>query len=137
MMKSVTYMSTSRIAGDEAATTAAISQLLEGARKFNSSSGISGVLLFTAHTFLQVLEGPAAEIAGLFERIQRDKRHTNVLVLDYRSIETRDFADWSMAYATLDEPPHFLTQARSHTPDHDKLIRDLQQLLLRNDSSSG
>ena len=131
-MKSVTYISSSRIAGDEAATTSEIAHLLDGARRFNTKSAISGILLFTAQTFLQVLEGPAAEVAALFERIQRDKRHTNVLVLDYRSIDKRDFADWSMAYVKLDAPPQFLTQAKTGSADHDKLVRDLQQLLLRN-----
>ncbi len=131
-MKSVTYISTSRIGGDESATAEEISHLLEGARSFNTKSAISGILLFTAQRFLQVLEGPAAEVAALFERIQRDKRHANVLVLDYRDITKRNFPDWSMAYVKLDTPPQFLTQAKSGTADHDKLVRDLQQLLLRN-----
>jgi uncharacterized Fe-S cluster-containing MiaB family protein len=69
-MKSVTYISTSCIPRDETASTAEISQLLESSRSYNTKSAISGVLLFTAQSFLQVLEGPAAEIATLFERIQ-------------------------------------------------------------------
>ena len=133
-MKSVTYISTSRIPGDEAAANEEIAHLLEGARAHNAKAALSGILLFTAHTFLQVLEGPDTEVASLFERIQRDKRHGNVLVLDYRPIDTRAFADWSMAFVKLDQPPKFLTEAQSKTADHDKLIADLQQLLLRNEA---
>ena len=134
VMKSVTYISTSQIAGDETATKAEISHLLNVARLHNSKAAISGILLFTAQSFLQVLEGPAAEIASLFERIQRDKRHSNVLVLDYRSIHERAFPDWAMAYVKLDQSPQFLTKAQNKTAEHDKLIADLQQLVLRNES---
>jgi hypothetical protein len=134
MLKSVTYISTSRIGGDESTAVQEVNNLLTGAREYNLKASISGVLLFTAHTFLQVLEGPAAEVGALFERIQRDRRHTNVLVLDYRTLETRAFPNWSMAFVKLDEPPRFVTEAQSATTDHHKLIADLQKLVLRNDS---
>jgi hypothetical protein len=53
-------------------------------------------------------------------------------VLDYRDIAKRDFPDWSMAFVKLDAPPQFLAQAKTGTADHDKLVNDLQHLLLRN-----
>jgi hypothetical protein len=59
---------------------------------------VSGALLFNSGCFAQILEGPQAAVERCFERIQRDPRHAQVLLLDLVPIEDRAFGSWSMAF---------------------------------------
>lgn len=78
---------------------AEILRILEASRRNNVHDKVTGALLFSAGSFAQVLEGPLAEVEKVFERIQRDPRHADVVVLSVLRSHKRDFADWSMAYA--------------------------------------
>lgn len=75
-----------------------LDQLLEGARKNNALLGVSGVLLFHAGTFFQVLEGVPDVVRGLYDKIALDTRHNNILLLAKRDIEERNFGDWNMGF---------------------------------------
>ena len=75
--------------------------LLEGARKHNASQGITGMLLYKEGNFMQALEGEEGVVRPLFERIQRDPRHSGVVVLLEGELEQRQFPDWSMAFQDL------------------------------------
>lgn len=55
----------------------------------NSRGGITGLMLFHEAVFLQVLEGPAAGVTRLMEKIQRDRRHANPVVLEPGAVEAR------------------------------------------------
>ena len=54
--------------------------------------------MFNSGCFAQVLEGPLGAVAATFERIQRDARHADVMVLDFRPVSERSFGAWSMAF---------------------------------------
>lgn len=75
-----------------------LSFLLLNARKNNRELGVTGILLYDAGSFLQVLEGEAATVDALYGRIARDPRHTRVSRLITREISTRAFGEWSMAF---------------------------------------
>lgn len=75
-----------------------LSTLLATARKKNSAAGITGMLLYHAGSFLQVLEGSEEAITELFKVIEKDPRHTNVRVLLRDGIETPEFDEWSMGF---------------------------------------
>ena len=75
-----------------------LERLLDGARKNNTKLGVSGVLLYQDGTFFQVLEGAPETVNQLYETIERDTRHNNVLVLASSEIEERNFSDWSMGF---------------------------------------
>lgn len=77
--------------------------LLEGARRFNASQDITGLLLYADGHFLQVLEGPAQAVEALLARIDADPRHDFVRVLLRRERTERDFAEWNMAYHLVNE----------------------------------
>ena len=64
----------------------------------NASAGITGLLLFYEGTFLQLLEGPAAGISSLVQKLRRDKRHANLIILESSPIEERIFPDSPMQY---------------------------------------
>ncbi len=80
---------------------AEVEAILAVSRGNNAPVGIGGVLLFNNGCFLQVLEGDYAKVSATFERIQRDLRHNQVIVLDSGYPAKRLFTDWSMAFVGL------------------------------------
>lgn len=72
--------------------------LLQGCREHNAGSGVTGMLLYGNATFLQVLEGEEAVVDALLETIRRDPRHTDLQVLYRKTIERREYSDWSMGF---------------------------------------
>ena len=82
-------------------TDIALRTLLAAARARNSAVDVTGLLLHQAGTFLQVLEGMAEPVEGLYQRIARDPRHQKVLVLNRRELAERNFADWSMGFVDI------------------------------------
>jgi len=78
-----------------------LSRILLSARKNNAGLGITGMLLYHEGSFLQVLEGDEANVEALFQRIGKDPRHGRVLILLRRSIQARQFQDWSMGFVDI------------------------------------
>ena len=95
----IVYCSKNRITGRAQDVEAEIGAILTTARLKNTKVGISGALLFNGAAFAQVLEGPLDAVEALFEAIQCDERHYDVVVLRNAEAEQRVFSDWSMAYA--------------------------------------
>lgn len=77
-------------------------ELLSKARTFNSSAGITGLLLYHNLSFFQVLEGEEADVSALYASIERDKRHDRVLLLSKQVAEERNFGAWSMGFVDVD-----------------------------------
>jgi Sensors of blue-light using FAD len=75
--------------------------LLSGARARNEHAGITGMLLYKDGNFMQAIEGPEAAVRALYRRIEADRRHHGLLVLDSGAQEARQFALWSMAFHDL------------------------------------
>lgn len=72
------------------------------AYKFNKTQKITGALLYSKGTFIQVLEGDSVKVVDLYERIKLDQRHESVQRLFFSEIRQRIFGDWSMALYVLD-----------------------------------
>lgn len=77
--------------------------LLELARRENSKSGLTGMLLYCSQSFLQVLEGDESALVATYERIEADDRHANLRLLLNVQAPTRLFPDWTMGFEHLDE----------------------------------
>jgi hypothetical protein len=78
-----------------------IRALLQRARAHNASIEVTGILLLVGRSFFQILEGPPEPVARLYQKIERDKRHTRVVKLIDEPTEDRDFRDWSMGLARV------------------------------------
>jgi hypothetical protein len=65
----------------------------------NASVGLTGFLHAEDGLFIQYLEGPPKPLWDLYQRIQRDDRHTNVVLLGRGSLDLRRFEDWRMGYS--------------------------------------
>ncbi|MFA6245766.1 MAG: BLUF domain-containing protein [Mucilaginibacter sp.] len=76
--------------------------ILHNARQHNAALNISGVLLYSEGTFIQVLEGKDSVIDALYSRIQADQRHKNVIKLIDEPIAEKSFSQWLMGFAVTD-----------------------------------
>jgi len=78
-----------------------LEQILSVSRDNNKGAGITGLLLYGRGSFIQVLEGEAADVDACYERICRDSRHSALMPVVREPIKARSFGDWSMGYRAL------------------------------------
>ena len=74
--------------------------MLSEARAKNAGLGITGNLLYTEEVFVQCIEGTPEAVESLWKSLQRDHRHFDLEVLARDRIDTRRFADWTMAFSS-------------------------------------
>ena len=80
--------------------------VLQVSRRRNLRLGITGLLLYDAEHFFQLIEGEDAVVDTLFRAIAADTRHRDVRVLSEGPIARRSFAAWSMDYRRIDARLH-------------------------------
>jgi hypothetical protein len=116
-------------------TQALLHNLLEQSQAYNEAHGLTGVLLYSAGQFVQVLEGGEEEVRAVYARIQHDLRHTDVLTLSEGPGPKRRFADWRMAFTAVDSAELDATlgavaqQRPPHLPVEDPHLRALLELV--------
>jgi hypothetical protein len=80
---------------------AELEALLATCRSNNAAAGITGMLLYRAGSFFQVLEGDRTVVQALFEKISRDNRHSLVTKIILEPIAERSFAAWTMGHSRV------------------------------------
>lgn len=70
--------------------------ILEKAQRNNPALGITGLLIMASGRFLQVIEGPSANVNRLYRKICDDRRHRDCQLIEFGEITTRLFEQWSM-----------------------------------------
>jgi len=115
----IIYFSSSVILFQEAD----LSTLLERSRRNNAALGITGVLLINRGSIIQVLEGSMDAIKPLYERIERDRRHTNVIKVFEEPISQRLFTDWRMDCKTISAHQLEITQTMASLHNADWLSK--------------
>lgn len=95
---SVVYSSTAVASFDDQALT----ELLTQCRASNAERHVTGMLLYRAGRFVQVLEGPESVVRALLARIAHDPRHTGMRVLFEEPLAERNFAEWSMGFEPVE-----------------------------------
>ena len=86
----------------------------------NRLAAISGFLVVGEGRFLQVLEGPAAEVEATFGRVSQDPRHDDLVVIAKGPADRRLFRDWNLAQhliSAADQPMLAELGLSSFTPD--------------------
>ncbi len=76
--------------------------LLTQARRNNLRDNITGALFCRHDVYLQLIEGPSAEIDALYSHICGDDRHCDVKLLHSELVHERIFPEWEMLH---DEMP--------------------------------
>ena len=107
-MKRIMYISTTtrKLSGEE------IDEIGRRSTVNNAKVGVTGMLLSAHEFFFQILEGEAAVVDRVLERIRQDVRHRDVLILKAEpQITERYFAKWSMRTVRLDETSDLILQA--------------------------
>lgn len=75
-----------------------LTALLEVCRRNNAAIGVTGILLYRAGSFFQVLEGDRPVVDALFLKIAADPRHARTTKIIQESITERSFGAWTMGY---------------------------------------
>lgn len=78
-------------------------RLLQECRESNAGRGVTGMLLYGNGTFLQVLEGEEKVISELVDKIRQDHRHTDLQILYRKTIQQRQYSDWSMGFKRISD----------------------------------
>ena len=102
-----------------------LEELLVDIRQRNKLQKVTGLLLYNDGTFIQLIEGKSGIIQNLYEKIQNDRRHSNVVLLLEESIKKRAFPDWTMGYYKLSKEQSGKIPGDSdfmHSTDSVKLI---------------
>lgn len=97
-LTSVTYVS--RAASD--LTDDGVFKIYKDALENNSFDGITGLLVYDGTSFVQIIEGTEQALLDLFQRLKRDARHGELIIVDEREIKERSFRDWSMKLLRID-----------------------------------
>jgi len=98
-MKQLAYISTAvKLMTDEQ-----LLEILKVARKRNAEHNVTGVLLYSEGTFIQALEGEGEAVDTIFMHIEHDHRHRAIIKLVDKPLHDRNFPDWSMGFAALDQ----------------------------------
>jgi len=67
--------------------------------------GVTGALLISDDEFVQTLEGPEPVVRELYAKINKDKRHDHVELLESGDVSARVFGRWAMAKVAADGEP--------------------------------
>lgn len=100
-----------------------IEMMMIETERCNINNNIRGILVYSDQAFFQVLEGEYRKVMSLFEKIEKDSRHYNVLkILETKSSESR-YKKFSSKYITFYkekatmEIVKFLDNNEEHMPD--------------------
>lgn len=77
--------------------------LLEVSRRNNERDGLSGMLLYSSQSFLQLLEGDSESLDRAYVRIRADDRHTNLRLLLDDEVAGPLFPGWTMGFEHADD----------------------------------
>lgn len=70
--------------------------ILRASSTQNQANGVSGALCLDGEFFGQILEGPDAAVRETFQRIERDPRHSEPLILLEEAAQHRLYGGWAM-----------------------------------------
>ena len=138
----IVYCSRNTISGTAADVRAQIETILQAARRNNARVGVTGALFYNSIFFAQVLEGSLVEVQKVFERLQLDPRHADMVVLQTGFAPDRSFANWSMAFAGASTDlalpfqnwPAHSVEVAAGSPNGQEVMEFLRDLVLKQES---
>ena len=77
--------------------------VLNTSQSNNDERHITGYLVHNGDSFMQLIEGPRAEVEDIFSRILKDERHSGGVRILAERTGTRAFPQWSMNYFRVDD----------------------------------
>jgi len=101
----------------EPVTPELVDSILRSSHAHNPALGITGVLCYGGDVYMQVLEGGRSAVNDLYNKIVRDSRHREVMLLLYEEIAERRFAGWTMGQVNLKKINPSLLLKHSELPE--------------------
>jgi hypothetical protein len=81
-----------------------IRQILDSSIRHNTPQEVTGLLLYSHGSFMQVLEGEETAVDETMSRIKKDPLHHSILVMTRSPITVREFGTWAMAFRGIKAP---------------------------------
>ncbi|SIN90718.1 Sensors of blue-light using FAD [Parasphingorhabdus marina DSM 22363] len=78
-----------------------LEDLVDQAAAINAKNGLTGMLVYNGKNFMQLLEGKQRRVEQTLERIARDERHSDLVVIRQLDDRPRECPDWSMRSFTV------------------------------------
>lgn len=94
MVRQLIY--TSRVAPGLQDEDTLLQSILEVSVRNNAAVAVTGMLLRHREHFFQALEGSAAAVEAIYQRVRRDPRHQDLKLLQDATRASRSFAGWAM-----------------------------------------
>jgi putative two-component system response regulator len=91
------YVSTATRELDEAE----LRRILEASQRHNVVQEVTGMLLYSQGSFMQVLEGEASAVEEAMSRIAADSRHHGIFRISEKAVKQREFGNWAMGFRSL------------------------------------
>jgi len=115
---------------------AEIDEICRQSRANNERDRITGVLVFDGQAFCQFVEGSPAAVAALRDRLERDRRHRDMQVLQFgRTPWPRRFTSWRLGYAYSADPSAIARIASHRDGEALAAFRDWLPALAASDDS--
>ena len=131
MIETALYVSRSNL--EPAISQDVVADIVALARRRNERRGLTGGLIFTGRHFAQVLEGPGETLDGMLTAIAHDGRHTGMKLIHRRTVASRFFFDWRMAYngpsRLVDRHIAPLIEQDLNALEHELAAQDLNMLI--------
>lgn len=125
----IVYVSESCLPREASAQQRELDRILGQARSRNERDSVTGALLVGREHFAQVLEGRLGTLKATFERIQKDCRHSNVVVVRMAPIAARSWPNWSMSLHRHGRPVERDTASSDLPPCERSSLQELGQIL--------
>jgi hypothetical protein len=84
-------------------TPADVKDIVRTSARNNQRLGVTGALMLSGGVFLQCLEGDHLAVNTLYHSILLDARHREPAILDFREIDARLYAGWTMGLVPTTE----------------------------------
>ncbi|WP_051336382.1 BLUF domain-containing protein [Aquimarina latercula] len=123
MLYTISYVSTSAELSDFQ-----INELLHITKLKNEDLGITGILMYSDQNFFQIIEGQKKVIKSLYQKIEKDIRHFNLIRILDRSINIPSFTSFQSTYTIVNREKdysdlqQFLEIEKNYNPKNFKNI---------------
>jgi len=98
MRYAISYVSTA----ERSLSETEIRQILNDSEVNNNKQNITGLLLYSEGNFFQIIEGDQKQIVELYETIEDDSRHFNVIKLFGKEINKESFDGYKSDFISED-----------------------------------
>ena len=83
-----------------------LATILAASERNNSRDQLTGALLHSSGRYFQVIEGDAADVGRLLQRLENDPRHRQLTIVSHERSAARLFARWTMMTPRFDPDRH-------------------------------